>query len=366
MQMFDCFAPLLGVTAEENAEAIDIAFQAWRGSVDSLRREARELLERLEQEGRVGVVMLGRPYHSDPGLSHEIMAEIQSKGYTVFTIDALPRDEDILERLFGDEVRAGVIRDPMDIDDVWKNSFSQNTNRKVWAAKYVARHPNLVAIDLSNFKCGHDAPVYSVVEGIIEASGTPFFTFHDIDENKPSGSIKIRVETIDYFLQRYQEQLQRQKSAEDRLQLMVAAYKAGLRRAHTGAKTNGNGHNVHGAHLPDNGTIPSTDGAAGSPAFAEAGALVSNGNSHYAPSIPGSVGPNGHNGNGNHADAGQDAVTYDLIRAQNTADDPPPLDIPNASANCGPIANLVNIKLPPAPPAESSRAARPVNHREGA
>jgi RNA polymerase primary sigma factor len=37
-------------------------------------------------------------------------------------------------------------------------------------------------------------------EEIAEESGTPYFTFHEIDENRPSGSIKIRVETIDYFL----------------------------------------------------------------------------------------------------------------------------------------------------------------------
>jgi predicted nucleotide-binding protein (sugar kinase/HSP70/actin superfamily) len=84
----------------------------------------------------------------------------------------------------------------MSIDDVWKNSYSENTSRKVWAAKYVARHPNLVALELSSFKCGHDAPIYSVVEEIVEHSGTPYFCFKDIDENKPTGSIRIRVETI--------------------------------------------------------------------------------------------------------------------------------------------------------------------------
>ena len=93
----------------------------------------------------------------------------------------------------------------MSINDVWKNSYSENTSRKVWAAKYVARHPNLVALELSSFKCGHDAPIYTVVEEIVEHSGTPYFCFKDIDENKPTGSIRIRVETIGYFLKRYRE-----------------------------------------------------------------------------------------------------------------------------------------------------------------
>jgi len=45
---------------------------------------------------------------------------------------------------------------------------------------------------------------YSVIE---EATKTPFFTFHDIDENKPSGSINIRVETIAYALRKYEREL---------------------------------------------------------------------------------------------------------------------------------------------------------------
>ena len=102
-------------------------------------------------------------------------------------------------------MRAGFIKSPLEIQDVWKNSYSASTNHKIWAAKFTARHPNLVALEMSSFKCGHDAPIYSMIEAIIERSGTPYFSFKDIDENRPAGSIKIRVETIHYFLKRYAE-----------------------------------------------------------------------------------------------------------------------------------------------------------------
>ena len=234
-EMWHCMNDLLQVTWEENQEALDIAYKAWRGYFTTLRSEARQVLDGLEEEGKLGVVMLARPYHNDPGLNHEIMEEIQKKGYPIFSIDSLPQDEDILERLFGKEVEAGVITHAMDITDVWKNAYSENSSKKIWAAKYVARHPNLVAIDLSSFKCGHDAPNYNTIERIIEASNTPYFTFFDIDESKPSGSIKIRVETIDYFLQRYQEHLQRKVTSESELQYMVETYKKGLLRANAKA-----------------------------------------------------------------------------------------------------------------------------------
>jgi predicted nucleotide-binding protein (sugar kinase/HSP70/actin superfamily) len=151
--------------------------------------------------------MLGRPYHNDPGINHDIFTEFQKLGYPILTQDTLPTDDETLNKLFGEEVDAGIVSHPLDISDVWKNSLSTNVNMKLWAAKFVARHPNLIAIEISNFKCGHDAPTYNVIEEIIETSGTPYFSFKDVDENKPSGSIKLRIETIDYFLKRYQKEV---------------------------------------------------------------------------------------------------------------------------------------------------------------
>ncbi|HLB28716.1 MAG TPA: acyl-CoA dehydratase activase-related protein, partial [Dehalococcoidia bacterium] len=213
-QMHEFFRGFLGVGQEENRQAMAEGYRALDAYVQGLRQQAREILEKLEEEGRLGIVMLGRPYHNDPGLNHEIPHDLQKLGYPIFTIDSLPIDEDILERLFGEEVRRGDIESPLSINDVWKNSYSENTNRKVWAAKYVARHPNLVAIDLSSFKCGMDAPIYHVIDGILAAADTPYFTFHEIDENRPAGSIKLRVETLYYFLKRYEAELRQRQAIE--------------------------------------------------------------------------------------------------------------------------------------------------------
>ena len=94
----------------------------------------------------------------------------------------------------------------------------------------MARHPNLVALELSSFKCGHDAPIYTVVEEIVEHSGTPYFCFKDIDENKPTGSIRIRVETIGYFLKRYREDMVRNKQKANTIEQQLREFEARLRR----------------------------------------------------------------------------------------------------------------------------------------
>jgi activator of 2-hydroxyglutaryl-CoA dehydratase/predicted nucleotide-binding protein (sugar kinase/HSP70/actin superfamily) len=226
-QLFQALEPLLGLSPDENARAIDVGYRELAAYESDIRRRAREVLDQLEREHRIGIVLLARPYHHDPGLNHEILEEFQKLGYPVFSQSTLPLDDDLLEKLFAEDVRSGAVKTPLEIQDVWKNSYSASTNHKVWAAKFTARHPNLVALELSSFKCGHDAPIYTTIESIIERSGTPYFSFKDVDENKPTGSIRIRVETIHYFLKRYAEHMNRPSSEE--IERQVAEYERRLR-----------------------------------------------------------------------------------------------------------------------------------------
>jgi predicted CoA-substrate-specific enzyme activase len=235
-QMLQALQPVLGLSLEENDRAVESGFAALKDYETNIRRRARKVIDQLEREDRIGIVMLGRPYHHDPGLNHEILDEFQKLGYPIFSQNTLPLDDDLLERLFGEEVRAGIVTSPLDITDAWKNSYSCSTNHKVWAAKFTARHPNLVALEISSFKCGHDAPIYGVIEGIIEQSGTPYFCFKDLDENKPTGSIRIRVETIDYFLRRYREEVIRKRKAGEDIEAQLAALEAELRSGKGGSE----------------------------------------------------------------------------------------------------------------------------------
>ncbi|HTV56629.1 MAG TPA: BadF/BadG/BcrA/BcrD ATPase family protein [Terriglobia bacterium] len=229
-QLYDEFVDILGLSMEENLRAVDEGYKAQDKFINgALRDQGREILKQLEAEDRIGIVVLGRPYHNDPGVNHEILEEFQKIGYPVLTLQSLPIDDDIIWPLFEEDVKAGRIEHPMDIRDVWKNSYSENTSQKVWAAKYTARHPNLVALELSSFKCGHDAPIYATVEEIVTKSGTPYFSFKDIDENKPTGSIKIRVETIGYFLKRYREDLVLRKQKRREIDMKLQELEARLR-----------------------------------------------------------------------------------------------------------------------------------------
>jgi predicted CoA-substrate-specific enzyme activase len=206
-QMYTMFKPIFGLTRREHHFAMDQAWKSLYKYKGEMQQLSRSVLDELEENNKIGIVLLGRPYHKDPGINHEIFDEFQKLGYPVLAQDILPMDEKTLEAVFGEDIRTGRVDDPLDISDVWKRSLSTNVNIKLWAAKFVARHPNLVALELSSFKCGHDAPTYNVIEEIIESSGTPFFSFKDIDENKPKGSIRLRIETIHYFLKQYRRRV---------------------------------------------------------------------------------------------------------------------------------------------------------------
>ncbi|OHD66515.1 MAG: hypothetical protein A2096_04825 [Spirochaetes bacterium GWF1_41_5] len=198
--LFEYFKEKLFLTREENDWAAGQGYRAQDLYMQKMRSRGREVINSLIKNDKIGIVMLGHPYHHDPGLNHGLLEEFQKRGFPVLCIESLPVDDEFLHPLFQNEKH-----NPLSIKRVWMRNFNRNTNHKIWASLVIARHPNLAAVDLSSFKCGHDAPTYSYIDNIMDASGAPHFIFHDLDQNKPHASMKIRIETIEYFL-RIEEQ----------------------------------------------------------------------------------------------------------------------------------------------------------------
>ena len=62
-----------------------------------------------------------------------------------------------------------------------------------------------------------------MIDSIINASGTPASALHDIDANKPGGSIKIRVKTYAHTLKRFEEEMVDEAAKRSELQHRVEA-----------------------------------------------------------------------------------------------------------------------------------------------
>jgi predicted nucleotide-binding protein (sugar kinase/HSP70/actin superfamily) len=58
-----------------------------------------------------------------------------------------------------------------------------------------------------------EQPTYTQTQKIVEATRTLFFKFGDLDSTKPSGSIKIRVETIVHYMAKYSQEIIQRKLA---------------------------------------------------------------------------------------------------------------------------------------------------------
>ncbi|RLJ70044.1 putative nucleotide-binding protein (sugar kinase/HSP70/actin superfamily) [Hydrogenivirga caldilitoris] len=203
-QLYESLKDALDVSYEEVERAVKKGLEELKRFDSEMRKKTREILEWCAQNNHPCILILARPYHMDPGIGHEIDVEFQSLGYPVVWGQYLPTDKDLMDWLFGAEIEAGIIKSPFDISDVWTSSYSSNTNEIIWGAKFAARFPWITAVvRLSSYECGMDQPTYTPVQKIVEYSGTLYFKFGDLDETRPSGSIRIRVETIDYYVKKY-------------------------------------------------------------------------------------------------------------------------------------------------------------------
>jgi predicted nucleotide-binding protein (sugar kinase/HSP70/actin superfamily) len=196
-----------------------------------MQRKCKEIIDEVTRENRVALLMIGRPYHNDPGLNHSVLEEFQALGYPILSMRSIPKNLEYLTPLFADDIAKGLIESPLDITDVWPENYSTNSVQKVWGAKFAARHPNLAVLDLSSFKCGHDAPTYGLIDSVIASAGKAYSALHDIDANKPSGSIKIRVKTYAYTLMLLKEKLEDQGTKKTELDQAVIAKKLELMTA---------------------------------------------------------------------------------------------------------------------------------------
>ncbi|MFN7140799.1 MAG: acyl-CoA dehydratase activase-related protein, partial [Limisphaerales bacterium] len=235
-QMFEMWGERLGVTEDESDFACDQGLNALNLFDDEMQKRGMEILDRVEAENQVAVLLLARPYHNDPGLNHDVLEEFQALGYPILSIRSIPKDPAWLRRFFKDDLEKGFITSPLQISDVWPENYSTNSVQKVWAAKFAARHPNVVVLDLSSFKCGHDAPTYGLIDNIISSSGTPYSALHDIDANKPGGSIQIRVKTYAHTLHLHEERLADLAAKRSELERLVEAKRRELVVKHKEAR----------------------------------------------------------------------------------------------------------------------------------
>ncbi len=214
-QLYDALKDVFALDKRETRAAVDAGYRALEAFNREMRAKSREVLAACAREGKPCIMMLARPYHMDPGIGHEVENPLQLKGISILWSPYLPIDTDLMQWLFGEEIRRREISDAFDISDVWTNSYSNSTNEIMWSAKFAARMPWITCVlRLSSYECGMDQPTYTPSQRIVEAGRTLYFRFGDLDANKPLGSLKIRAETILHYFTQYSDRIIWEKLAD--------------------------------------------------------------------------------------------------------------------------------------------------------
>ena len=152
--------------------------------------------------------MLGRPYHSDPGLNHGILEEFQVLGYPILSIRSIPKDREYLDRYFKEDLEAGAHRDAARdqrrlAGELLGQLGAEGVGGEVRRAPPERRRARPVELQVRPRRA--DLRPHRL---IIATSATPYSALHDIDANKPGGSIKIRVKTYAHTLKLHKERLE--------------------------------------------------------------------------------------------------------------------------------------------------------------
>lgn len=165
----------LGVDKEMAQHAHKLALHAQECFNIALQKATRDAIENARARGSYTVVLAGRPYHSDPFLSHGVSRMLASSGINVVPVDGLEGIKDI------------------DLSNA-RVEITNNFHTRMLAGAYLAaEHDDLEYVQIVSFGCGHDAVLTDEIIRISKEVGNKHPLILKLDESEATGSISIRV-----------------------------------------------------------------------------------------------------------------------------------------------------------------------------
>ncbi len=172
------FSKNYGVTEKEAELAFYEGEKAIKLFREDLKKEGAKIIDEVTKEGKFAVVLAGRPYHTDPLVSHDLSRKFTKLGIPVLTVDSLPEINDVNLRYTRAEVT---------------NNFH---TRMLSGAMLAAETPNLEYVQIVSFGCGHDAILSDEIIRIMgEISGKAPLVLK-LDEGGAANSLDIRIKSF--------------------------------------------------------------------------------------------------------------------------------------------------------------------------
>ncbi len=174
-QMYKTLA-VFGFSKQQINSASDKAFGELAHFKNDIRTHGEDTIKWLNEHGKRGIVLAGRPYHIDPEINHGIPDMINSLGFAVLTEDSV--------------AHLGHLKRDIRVVDQWAYH-----TRLYEAAAQVVKNKRLELIQLNSFGCGLDAVTTDQVQEILQAY-EKIYTTLKIDEVSNLGTARIRVRSL--------------------------------------------------------------------------------------------------------------------------------------------------------------------------
>jgi predicted CoA-substrate-specific enzyme activase len=164
------------ITPEDIRAAAAHGWQELANAREDIRKKGEETIKYLQETGKRGIVLAGRPYHIDPEIHHGIPELITGYDMAVLTEDSI--------------CHLAAPERPLIVSDQWMYH-----SRLYAAASYVRLTDNLDLIQLNSFGCGLDAVTTDQVNDILSGSDK-IYTCLKIDEVNNLGAARIRIRSL--------------------------------------------------------------------------------------------------------------------------------------------------------------------------
>lgn len=175
-RLIEVFGKEFGISRVEVNVAVNNAWAELLNSREDMQRKGEETIKYLEETGRHGIVLAGRPYHVDPEINHGMPELINSFGIAVLTEDSVSH--------------LAPVERPLIVMDQWMYH-----SRLYAAANFVKTRDDIDLIQLNSFGCGLDAVTTDCVNDILSNSGK-IYTVLKIDEVSNLGAARIRIRSL--------------------------------------------------------------------------------------------------------------------------------------------------------------------------
>ncbi len=175
----ECFnyVKQFGINQKDFLSAFEKAIKSQKDYKKDVLKIGRDIITSVRSKGNYGIILAGRPYHTDSFINHNIPQMIADMGIDVLSVDAVPEKESEGTK------------------DVQVLSQWQYVNRLYNAAEWAAKNDNFLFVQLNSFGCGPDPIAIDEVTEILKQYGKNH-TLLRIDEVSNTGPMRLRIRSL--------------------------------------------------------------------------------------------------------------------------------------------------------------------------